>query len=570
MNRERETIIVVDDDLTNLTVAANSLDDVYDVFTVPSGAKLFTVLEKVIPDLILLDIEMPDMDGYEVIQILKASDKTADIPVVFLTSVIDPASEIKGLDLGAVDYVTKPFSQELLLKRMGLHLLLERQKKELLSYSRGLENEVSQKTKAVAELQNAILMTVAELVECRDSVTGGHIERTQRYLGFLINIALDDGIYADELSQWDIDLVIMSSQLHDVGKVAIKDDILLKPAKLTKEEFEEIKKHAEIGAEIIRRIEGATSESNFLKHAEVFAESHHEKWDGSGYPYGLEHERIPLEGRLMAIVDVYDALTNDRPYKKAMSHEEAIQIIQDGLGKHFDPLLCDTFLKKSNTLLEADFGVPNSTANYDELRSTIKMVANILDIRSVSEQGRADELQRFLRIFIDALLENEVYGAEVSSWDIELVLLSAQLHDIGQMGVNDKILGKSDALTEDEYDAIKAHTEYGMNAMRQIKESVTNGSILHHAEVIASSHHEKWDGTGYPHKLKGRVIPLQGRIMAIADVYEALVNDRPHRRKKTHQEAIEIIKDLSGTHFDPVLVQVFIEHEHEFEKVKAK
>ena len=570
MDSKRETIIIVDDVVTNLTIGMNSLDNVYDVFTAPSGPKLFAVLEKVTPDLILLDIEMPEMDGYEVIQILKASDKTSNIPVIFLTSKIDPASEVKGLDLGAVDYITKPFSRELLQKRVNLHLLLERQKRELLRYSRGLESEVSRKTKAVAELQNAILMTVAELVECRDSVTGGHIERTQRYLGLLINLALDNGIYTDELKQWDIGLAVMSSQLHDVGKVSIKDDILLKPAKLTNEEFAEIKKHTEIGAAIIRRIENSTSESAFLKHAEVFAESHHEKWDGSGYPYGIKREKIPLEGRLMAIVDVYDALTNDRPYKKSYTHEEAVKIIRDGMGSHFDPLLCDAFLKSDAIFQTADLNTPNGAVDYDELRSTIKMVANIMDIRSVSENGRTDAIQNYMKIFIAALLENELYGAEVSSWDVELLLLSAQLHDIGQMGVNDKILSKSGALSEEEYEAIKSHTEYGMSVMRQVKDSVTNGSMLHHAEAIASSHHEKWDGTGYPNKLKGKVIPLQGRIMSIVDAYEALVNDRPHRSKKTHREAIEIIKDLNGTHFDPELVKVFTEREQEFEKVGAK
>ena len=570
MGSKRETIIIVDDIATNLTIGMNSLDSVYDVFTVPSGKKLFAVLEKVTPDLILLDIRMPEMDGYEVIQILKASDKTFNIPVIFLTSKIDPISEVKGLDLGAVDYITKPFSRELLLKRVNLHILIERQKRELLSYSRGLESEISHKTKAIVELQNAILMTVAELVECRDSATGGHIERTQKYLSLLITLAIDNGIYVDELNQWDIGLVVMSSQLHDVGKVAIKDDVLLKPGKLTDEEFTEIKKHTTIGADIIRRIESSTSESAFLKHAEIFAESHHEKWDGSGYPYGMKGENIPLEGRLMAIVDVYDALTNDRPYKKAYTHEKAVSIIRNGNGSHFDPLLCDVFLTTNSRFASTNHSITNDVVNRNELHSLTKMVANIMDIRSVSEKGRADTMQHCLKVFITALLEHEHYGAEVSSWDMDLLLLSAQLHDIGQMGVNDKILSKSGALTDAEYDSIKMHTEYGMSIVRQIKDSVTNGSMLYHAEVIAGSHHEKWDGTGYPNKLKGRAIPLQGRIMAIVDVYEALVNDRPHRSRKTHEEAVEIIKSLSGTHFDPALVKVFTQHEHAFEKVEAK
>lgn len=570
MDNNRETIILVDDNVTNLTVGINSLNDIYDVFTAPSGAKLFSILEKVLPDLILLDIEMPEMDGYEVIQILKSDNKTASIPVIFLTSKIDPVSEVKGLDLGAVDYITKPFSPQLLLKRVGLHLLIERQKKELLSYSRGLEKEVGIKTKAVIELQSAILMTVAELVECRDSVTGGHIERTRMYLNLLIDLTVENGIYADVLRSWDLGLVVMSAQLHDVGKVAIRDDILLKPGKLTDEEFEEIKKHAEVGAEIIRRIEDNTSENTFLKHAEVFAESHHEKWDGTGYPYGIKGANIPLEGRLMAIVDVYDALTNDRPYKKAFPHDEAVNIIRDGQGRHFDPQLCETFLKNNEVFQSSSESSSDASVNYDELRASIKMVANIMDVRSVSRNGETEAIQDYLRIFVDALLKNDNFSAEVSSWDVELLLLSAHLHDIGQLGVNDKILRKTDSLTDEEFNEIKSHTEYGMEVIRKIKETVSNSSMLYHAELIAISHHEKWNGTGYPNRLKGVSIPLQGRIMAIVDVYEALVNDRPYRSRKTHQEAKETIKELSGVHFDPALVDIFIEHEQEFEKVSSK
>ena len=569
MGAKRETVILVDDNVTNLIVGMNSLDDIYDVFTTPSGAKLFAILEKVTPDIILLDIEMPEMDGYEVIKILKSSDNTSHIPVIFLTSKIDPASEIKGLDLGAVDYITKPFSQQLLRKRVELHLLLERQRKELLSYSQDLETEVSKKTKSVIELQNAILMTVAELVECRDNVTGGHIERTRLYLSLLINLAVENDIYTDDLDRWDIALVVMSSQLHDVGKVSIKDDILLKPAKLTDEEYAEIKTHAEVGANIIRRIEDNTSESAFLRHAELFAETHHEKWDGSGYPYGTEKENIPLEGRLMAIVDVYDALTNERPYKKAFTHEEAVEIIGEGLGTHFDPLLCKIFVDNNSVFKFASLETPFNGADYEELETSIKMLSDVINNRSFSEDRQNDIIQHCLKTFIDTLLEHELFSAEVSSWDKDLVLLSANLHDIGQMGVNEKILRKTGTLSEDEFESMKSHAEYGMNVMQHIKGSVSNSELLQHAEIIAGSHHEKWDGTGYPNNLSGNDIPLQGRIMAIVDVYDALVSDRPYRSKKTHGEAIEIIKGLSGTHFDPQLVKIFIENEQEFEKVVA-
>ena len=355
MEHDRKMIIMVDDDRTNLTVAKNTLSARYDVFTVPSGGKLFTLLEKVTPDLILLDVEMPEMDGYEVIRALKASANTSAIPVIFLTARIDPENEVKGLSLGAVDYITKPFSRQLLLQRIELHLQLESQRLELKRYAGDLEGMVKEKTQSVVELKNAVLRTVAELVEYRDNITGRHIERTQIYLRLLVDMLLRDCIYADELSSWDIDLFVMSSQLHDVGKISIKDEILMKPGKLTVEEFEEMKKHASLGRKIIEQMQEKTPENAFLEHAKILAGSHHEKWDGSGYPLGAKGGEIPLEGRLMALVDVYDALTNDRPYKKAFSHETAVEIIKEGLGKHFDPLICETFLRYESEFDKAEY-----------------------------------------------------------------------------------------------------------------------------------------------------------------------------------------------------------------------
>lgn len=337
------TIAIVDDDMTNLTVAENVLAKKYNVITIPSGEKLFRLLDMLTPDLILLDINMPEMDGYEVIRKLKDSEETKDITVIFLTATIDPASEVEGLDLGANDYITKPFSPELLMKRIEMHLLMEKQRNELLNYNKSLEISIGEKTGTIIELKNAILKTIAGLVESRDSITGGHIERTQNYLKSLVCKMIEQGVYYDELSSWDIPLFIMSSQLHDVGKIAIKDCILLKPDKLTHKEFEEIKSHTVIGANIIRKIKDETSECAFLKHAEILALSHHEKWDGSGYPSGLKGDEIPLQGRLMAIVDVYDALTQVRPYKEAFHHEEAVKMIMDGSGTHFDPKLADIF-----------------------------------------------------------------------------------------------------------------------------------------------------------------------------------------------------------------------------------
>jgi len=345
---------MVDDDITNLNIARNSLSENYSIITIPSGEKLLMLLESISPSLILLDIDMPVMDGYEVIKKLKETRRTANIPVIFLTAKVDPMNEVKALNLGAVDYITKPFSRELLIKRIDLHILFERQKKELLNYSLSLKSEVDKQSRNVIELQNAIIKIIAELVECRDNITGGHIERTQYYIRLLMDNLIEHDVYKDELSQWDIDLFVMSTQLHDVGKISIKDNILMKPGKLTHEEFEEMKKHAVAGVDIIRKIEESTTQSEFLTYAAALAGSHYEKWDGSGYPYKLKGEEIPLHGRIMAIVDVYDALTNDRPYKTAFSHEKAISIIEEESGKHFDPHIAEIFLKYESDFKNVD------------------------------------------------------------------------------------------------------------------------------------------------------------------------------------------------------------------------
>jgi putative two-component system response regulator len=345
MDIERKTIFLVDDDITNLAVGKVALAERYNVFTFNSCSKFLKMLEKNIPDLILLDIEMPEMNGYDAIEIIKSRNETEHIPVIFLTARSDAEGELEGLSHGAVDYIIKPFSAPILIKRIDVHLLVEAQKKELVNFNNSLQEMVEQKTKSVMELQNAILNTMAELVECRDDITGGHIERTTSYLGVLLDALAILGLYEKEMASWDLKLLLQSAQLHDVGKIAVKDSILQKTDRLTIEEFEEIKKHTVFGKDVIEKIKRKTSEQAFLEHAGIFAESHHEKWDGSGYPYGLKGDEIPLQGRLMAIADVYDALVSDRPYKEALAHEEAVDIIMNGKGTHFDPVLVDIFIK---------------------------------------------------------------------------------------------------------------------------------------------------------------------------------------------------------------------------------
>ncbi|MCL2232421.1 MAG: response regulator [Treponema sp.] len=349
MDTTRKTIFLVDDDMTNLTIGKKALADAYNVFTLSSGALMLKMLENLQPDLILLDVDMPKMDGHEAIRLLKEGKHSA-IPVIFLTALNNEEMELKGLSLGAIDYIAKPFSPPLLLKRIEVHLLVEAQKKELkeqkrelLFFNNNLTQMVEEKAGTIIELKNAILSTMAEVVEYRDEITGGHIVRTQGYIKALLDAMKIGGVYAKEVAMLDEELVLQSCQLHDVGKIAITDLILNKPGKLTPEEYEIIKTHTTFGEKIILQLKQRAMDSDFLEYAKIFALSHHEQWAGGGYPNGLKGSEIPLLGRIMAISDVYDALVEPRPYKDAFPHGEAVEIMLAGRGKHFDPVLMDLF-----------------------------------------------------------------------------------------------------------------------------------------------------------------------------------------------------------------------------------
>jgi putative two-component system response regulator len=359
VSKERNKIILVDDTKTSLDMGRNLLKTFYEVYPATSAEKMFEILKNVSPDLILLDIEMPEINGYEAIKRLKNDDRYADIPVIFLTAHDDEESELEGFDLGATDYVPKPFSGPLLLKRIEKEILLVRQRKDLLqnqemlkNYAENLTKMVQEKTEEISELQNTVLGTVTDMVEFRDQLTGGHILRTKLYLKALLDQMKSAGVYAEDIFSWDEEAFLSSAQLHDVGKIAIPDNILGKPGKLTPEEFEVMKTHVTVGVDAIERIMGKTREHAFLQHALHIVGTHHEKWDGSGYPIGLKGKNIPLEGRLMAIADVYDALVMARPYKHALSPEEARNIIHEGSGKHFEPQLVDAFLSVDSIFRE--------------------------------------------------------------------------------------------------------------------------------------------------------------------------------------------------------------------------
>lgn len=339
-----KTIFIVDDNDTNLMMAKTALDGTYKTYALPSAEKMFKLAQKIMPDLILLDVDMPEMDGFQAIAVLKSDEKLKSVPVVFLTAKHDSESEIKGFEMGALDFISKPFSPPVLIKRIETHIETDRLIKESLS--------------AVRDIHNATINVIADMVENRDKITGGHIARTQVYLQLLVNELLHAGIYADEMSEWDLTLLLPSAQLHDVGKISISDLILNKPGKLTAEEHDIIKTHCSEGENIIERINSKTKDDGFLRHAKKFAAYHHEKWDGTGYPRGLKGMEIPLEGRIMAIADVYDALVCKRPYKEPFTHEEAVEIIKKDSGAHFDPAIVEAFLNVADI-----FGMESKSIN---------------------------------------------------------------------------------------------------------------------------------------------------------------------------------------------------------------
>ncbi len=279
---------------------------------------------------------MPDTNGFEAITRLKANQPYADIPVIFLTGLNDNESEAKGIELGAVDFITKPFSKTVLRSRIKTHLNLD-------GLIRERTQQLRERTQQLFLLHNNIVFTLADLVESRDANTGGHIDRTTAYLKILADAMLARGVYMDEMHGWNMEDFVSSARLHDMGKILVPDSILNKPGPLTEDEFQIMKRHPAEGEKIISQMISRTGESGFLSSARLTAAYHHEKWDGSGYPNGLKGTEIPLQGRIMAVVDVYDALTSERPYKKAFTCEAAYRIIIEDAGKHFDPQIADVF-----------------------------------------------------------------------------------------------------------------------------------------------------------------------------------------------------------------------------------
>jgi putative two-component system response regulator len=344
---DRPTLLVVDDTPDNLTLMSSLLKDDYKVKVANNGEKALKIAAgDSPPDLILLDIVMPEMDGYEVCQRLKAEPKTRDIPVIFLTARTLEDDEKHGLELGAVDYITKPISPSIVLARVKTHLSLKATADFLRDKADFLEQEVGKRTREVMAIQDVTIQAMASLAETRDSDTGNHIRRTQYYVKTLAEKLRHHPRFAGHLTEQSIMMLFKSAPLHDIGKVGIPDCILLKPGRLTPEEFEIMKTHAALGRDAIEHAERTLgTDVEFLTVAKEIAYSHQEKWDGSGYPEGLSGEAIPISARLMAVADVYDALISRRVYKESMPHEAATAIIAEGRGRHFDPDMVDAFLE---------------------------------------------------------------------------------------------------------------------------------------------------------------------------------------------------------------------------------
>jgi putative two-component system response regulator len=343
---EKSTVLVVDDTPENLSLMSALLKDHYKVKVANHGEKGLKIAQSDNPpDLILLDIMMPDIDGYEVCRRLKAHAATRDIPVIFLTAKSETEDEQKGLELGAVDYITKPISPSIVLARVATQLSLKASADFLRDKNDFLEQEVAKRTQEVMAIQEVTILAMASLAETRDSDTGNHIRRTQYYVLALAEALKPHPRFASFLTPYNTQMLFRSAPLHDIGKVGIPDCILLKPGRFTPEEFEIMKTHTTLGRDAIAHAEDALgTQVEFLSMAKDIALYHQEKWDGTGYPEGLSGNAIPISARLMALADVYDALISRRVYKEGMSHAQAVDIIVQGRGSHFDPDIVDGFL----------------------------------------------------------------------------------------------------------------------------------------------------------------------------------------------------------------------------------
>jgi len=342
---ERPTVLVVDDTPANLSLLSNLLKEQYRIKVANNGIKALELAAAAPPDLVLLDIMMPEMDGYEVCRRLKADEATRQVPVIFLTAKTETEDEELGFAVGAVDFIHKPISPPIVAARVKTHLEIKSWHDFLQDQNAWLQKQVEKRLSEINHMQDASIYVMVSLAEFRDETTGNHIRRTQEYVRLLARELAKLPHHSAHLHPGYIEQMSKSAPLHDIGKIAIPDHILLKPGKHTPEEFAIMKTHAQLGQDMLKRAGDHMGEQGeFLTLAMEIAGCHHEKWDGSGYPKGLSGAAIPLSARLMAVADVFDALLARRPYKEPMSTEQAAAIILEGRGKHFDPEVVEVFI----------------------------------------------------------------------------------------------------------------------------------------------------------------------------------------------------------------------------------
>ncbi len=367
METQKSRVLIVDDTPENIQVLMETLKGDYAIMAAKNGEKaLRLAFAEPRPDVILLDIMMPGMDGYEVCQKLKDDALTRDIPVLFITALTEEDDEARGLALGAVDYITKPFRPALVKMRVRNQL-------DLKNHRDNLDRLVKERTHELAMTREVTIECLASLAECRDPETGGHIKRTQNYVKALAVKAAGHPRFAPMLDEERIELLYLSSPLHDVGKVGVRDMILHKPGKLDDAEFAEMKKHTTYGRDSLSLAERKLGGNSFLNLASIIAYGHHERWDGKGYPQGLAGEDIPLPARIMAIADVYDALISRRVYKPPFPHAKAVGIILEGRGTQFDPDLCDLF----QAIQEGFRQIALEFADFEEEREALSVKSDM-------------------------------------------------------------------------------------------------------------------------------------------------------------------------------------------------
>jgi putative two-component system response regulator len=366
------TVMVVDDTEINVELLTAALNTEYHINAAYDGPSALESVREARPDLILLDIKMPGMDGFEVCQRLKNDPFTCDIPIVFITGMNHSLDKSKGFELGAVDYITKPFEILEVRARVKTHLTNTLAKKILETQNQILEEKFKERSRELSLTQEVTIECMASLAETRDPETGGHIKRTRAYVHELALNLKDHPKFSHFLDEKTIDLLYKSAPLHDIGKVGIPDSTLLKPARLSDQERKEMEKHTTYGRDALKVAEAQLGENSFLRLASEIAYHHHEKWDGTGYPQGLKGDDIPISGRLMALADVYDALISKRPYKEPIPHDVSVEIITSERGKYFDPDIVDAFIELQNRFRE----IALQFADFEEERTALRRLEN--------------------------------------------------------------------------------------------------------------------------------------------------------------------------------------------------